>query len=76
MSDNEYPLNDAELEEYAALMTRYEAAGGNPNDPLEETTLPGLYRHEYNEQPDDKITPDQLGRLQELFSRLTGEVQA
>lgn len=68
-------LNEAELKEYEALKVRYAKAGGNPDDPFEETTLPGLYRHEYDKQPDDRITPDQIGRLRELFCRLTDAVQ-
>lgn len=69
------PLNKDEFTEYKALRVRYAKAGGNPDDPFEETTLPGLYRHEYNEQPDNRITPDQIGRLRELFCRLTDAVQ-
>jgi len=61
-------LNDVEQREYDELLTRHTAAGGNPEDPLDETTR-RLWRDEHDNQPDDCISIKQVRRLSELHRK-------
>ncbi|MFC1810517.1 hypothetical protein ACFLZH_03375 [Patescibacteria group bacterium] len=67
-------LSDAEQKKLDTLRTRYANAGGDPDDPFDEKTMPGIDRGEHSEQPDDSINPEQIKELRDLHRQSTAEL--
>lgn len=68
-------LDQNEQQEYDELMRVHVAAGGNPDDPLDETTM-RIWRWETNNQPETSINPNQIKRLCALHRKKVGLVIA
>lgn len=68
MNNQDAPLNKEEQEEYDRLMELYKSAGGDANNPLDETTI-RLFRGEAAKQPERSISPEQIDRLRQLYRK-------